>query len=104
MFTSQIENFAFPLPPIVEQQAIVEAVRAMFDAANELAEDGAFYAKNVTTLRQSILKAAFEGRLVAQDPRDEPAERLLARLTGQGETAVPPRRRPAARRVAHAAQ
>jgi type I restriction enzyme, S subunit len=31
-------------------------------------------------LRQSILKAAFEGRLVPQDPRDEPASVLLARL------------------------
>jgi len=32
--------------------------------------------------RQSILKTAFEGRLVSQDPTDEPASVLLARLRG----------------------
>lgn len=31
-------------------------------------------------LRQSILKKAFEGRLVAQDAKDEPAEKLLERI------------------------
>jgi type I restriction enzyme S subunit len=32
------------------------------------------------SLRQSILKKAFEGRLVPQDPNDEPAEKLLERI------------------------
>jgi hypothetical protein len=35
---------------------------------------------DLLALRQSILKAAFEGRLVPQDPTDEPASELLARL------------------------
>ena len=34
-------------------------------------------------LRQSILKRAFEGRLVPQDPADEPAERLLERIKAE---------------------
>jgi len=36
--------------------------------------------KTIDPLRQAILKAAFEGRLVQQDPSEEPAECLLARL------------------------
>jgi len=47
-------------------------------------------------LRQSILKAAFEGRLVPQDPADEPASVLLVRL--RAETATGPAgRRPRGR-------
>ena len=34
-------------------------------------------------LRQSILKQAFEGKLVPQDPNDEPAEKLLARIRAE---------------------
>ena len=40
-------------------------------------------AADAARLRQSILKAAFEGRLVPQDPADEPASALLARLEFQ---------------------
>jgi type I restriction enzyme, S subunit len=55
-------------------------------------------------LRQSILKAAFEGRLVAQDPRDESAERLLARLSEQTEPPAQSRAKRQARRAAQAVQ
>lgn len=45
-------------------------------------------------LRQSILKAAFSGQLVPQDPTDEPAAALLARLAAQAaEAPTTPRRR-----------
>ena len=36
--------------------------------------------KRSARLRQGILKRAFEGRLVPQDPTDEPAEKLLERI------------------------
>ncbi len=39
--------------------------------------------KRSEALRQSILKKAFAGRLVPQDPADEPASALLARLRGE---------------------
>jgi type I restriction enzyme S subunit len=37
--------------------------------------------KQAERLKQSILKRAFEGKLVPQDPEDEPAERLLEKLS-----------------------
>ncbi len=40
--------------------------------------------KRSEALRQSILKKAFTGRLVPQDPADEPASQLLARLRNRG--------------------
>ena len=42
--------------------------------------------KEAERLRQSILKIAFEGRLVPQDPTDEPAEKLLERIKAERET------------------
>lgn len=44
-------------------------------------------------LRQAILKKAFTGRLVPQDPADEPAHALLARLRSERATSVPARPR-----------
>jgi type I restriction enzyme S subunit len=40
-------------------------------------------------LRQSILKKAFEGKLVAQDPKDEPASVLLERIKAERERTAP---------------
>jgi type I restriction enzyme, S subunit len=83
MFTSQIEGFLFPLPPVEEQAAIVASVNHAVGAVEEMEELGARGTETPVHLRQSILKAAFEGRLVEQDPRDEPAEALLTRI-GEG--------------------
>jgi hypothetical protein len=70
----------FPLPPEAEQAAIVAEVDrhlSRIEAAERLIEQGLTRAAR---LRQSILKQAFEGKLVAQDAADEPAAELLARI------------------------
>ena len=70
----------FPLPPIEEQAAIIQEVDRHFsliDAAEATIEHGLLRAFR---LRQSILKRAFEGKLVPQDPKDEPATALLKKL------------------------
>jgi type I restriction enzyme S subunit len=68
----------FPLPPKEEQTIIVTRYRETRDTMAEV--DVAIGDKKRAALRQSILKAAFEGLLVPQDPADEPASELLARL------------------------
>lgn len=64
-----------PLPPSYEITAILEALATAQVENGELPGDGF-----ADALRQSILHAAFTGRLVPQDPADEPAAALLARL------------------------
>ena len=77
---SKISELPIPVPPPGEAQIIVERLRDALaidsDNHRNLAE-----AKGLSSAqRQSILKAAFEGQLVPQDPADEPASELLARL------------------------
>ena len=51
-------------------------------------------------LRQSILKKAFSGQLVPQDPQDEPASKLLARIKAERtDVAARPRKNISAKRV-----
>ncbi|HEX2852984.1 MAG TPA: restriction endonuclease subunit S [Opitutaceae bacterium] len=76
----QINAYTVPSPSPEEQQEIVRLLDEQFEVIerNEREIDGAL--RKSEALRQSILKKAFTGRLVPQDPSDEPASALLARL------------------------
>lgn len=71
---------AFPLPPFLEQQEIVRRVEELFALADQLEARYAKAKAQIDRLTQSILAKAFRGELVPQDPTDEPASVLLARL------------------------
>ncbi|HUU05187.1 MAG TPA: restriction endonuclease subunit S [Patescibacteria group bacterium] len=63
-----------------EQQQIVFEIERRFSVAEEVGKTVYNALKQAKRLRQSILKRAFEGKLVPQDPNDEPAEILIARI------------------------
>jgi hypothetical protein len=80
----KVASMVIPLPSLEE---IGEVVRRLdyFSILAEAAEHECVEANSTQSkLRQSILKAAFEGRLVPQDPADEPAPALLVRLRSFG--------------------
>lgn len=82
----------FPRPPIDEQREIVRRIEAAFGKIDRLAAEAAKALKLLGHLDQRILAKAFAGDLVPQDPTDEPAETLLARIR-ESRAAAPKSRR-----------
>lgn len=77
---SHIENFLLPVPSIPEQKNIVDKLSEQLSVIDSVEEEVTKRLANSETLRQSILKKAFSGQLVPQDPNDEPAAVLLERI------------------------
>jgi type I restriction enzyme S subunit len=88
-----LSDWLTPVPPPEEQARIVAEVERLFSFI-EAAERavGAGLARSAG-LRRSVLQSAFEGRLVEQDPADEPASALLERIAAE-RVAVPRGRAP----------
>jgi type I restriction enzyme, S subunit len=81
------------LPPLAEQEQIVAEVERRLSILQEVEAEVEANLKRAARLRQAILKRAFEGKLVPQDPTDEPASELLARIRAERERSSPAQRR-----------
>jgi type I restriction enzyme S subunit len=97
-----LRDLVVPVPPPEQCVRIADMLAVEMSRLESIVAQRRAGVAAASTLRQSILKAAFSGQLVPQDPRDEPASALLARLAAQAvEAPAAPRRRgrPAGRRL-----
>lgn len=93
-----LSMFPVPLPSLEEQEVVIRALddsMSLIDAMDSEVESSLARSE---ILRQSILKKAFSGQLVPQDPNDEPASALLARIQAEREAEqatpkAPPKRK-----------
>lgn len=89
--SERLKPLPFPLPPLPEQALIVERVRRALIRIRALESAAAIFRKDHQSLERAVLSRAFRGELVPQNPNDEPAEHMLARLRPQAATEdVPP--------------
>lgn len=75
-----IEEMMFPIPPVPEQSRIVEKVEELFGEIDEIERGILFVKANIEAAKSRILDLAIHGKLVPQDPSDEPAIELLKRI------------------------
>lgn len=73
-------SLPFPLPPQDEQKALLHTLEAALSSIVREGGSIAYGLKQSTAQRQNILRAAFAGQLVPQDPNDEPVSVLLERI------------------------
>ena len=80
-----LRHMHLPIPPSTEQARIVDSLWTSEAVRSRHLDRMKYSIRTASALRQSILKRAFEGGLVPQDPADEPASVLLARIRAERE-------------------
>jgi len=95
---STIKQFPVPIPPEDEQEQLVADLLERLEQLRRLRAGVERATARSTNLRRELLAAAFRGYLVDQDPTDEPADVLLARIRSEREAGAP-KKEPRTRKV-----
>lgn len=80
---TKINKLPFPLPPLEEQSRIAAKIAQLFALLRKVESSTQQYAKLQTLLKSKVLDLAMRGKLVKQDPNDEPASVLLEKIKAE---------------------
>ena len=78
-----LQNLVVPLPPLSEQSRIAAKIAQLFALLRKVESSTQQYAELQTLLKSKVLNLAMRGKLVKQDPNDEPASVLLEKIKGE---------------------
>ena len=73
-------DFQIPMPPILEQERIITEIQKWFELINDLESNKKDLKEYIKQVKSKVLSLAISGKLVPQDPNDEPAIELLKRI------------------------
>ena len=85
LYIGVLSDLLFPLPPLAEQQRIVTEIEKWFALIDEIEQSKADLQTSIKQTKSKILDLAIHGKLVPQDPSDEPASELLKRINPKAE-------------------
>ncbi|MGI5061981.1 restriction endonuclease subunit S [Treponema denticola] len=83
-----VKQVLFPLPPLLEQKRIITNIEAIFAQIDLLEQNKADLQTAVKQAKSKILDLAIRGKLVPQDPTDEPASVMLEKLHAEKEAKI----------------
>ena len=82
---TQSQNMRVPLPPLSEQKRIIAELEYCFDLISTIEQSQSDLQDTIKQAKSKILDLAIHGKLVPQDPNDEPASELLKRINPEAE-------------------
>ena len=85
---TSLKNLLIPLAPMMEQERIIPASRSALKMVTAIDSDTDELLSTITTVKSKILDLAIRGKLVPQDPNDEPASVLLERIRAEKEELI----------------
>ncbi len=84
----EVRNYVLPIPPLSEQSRIAAKIAQLFALLRKVESSTQQYAQLQTLLKSKVLDLAMRGKLVEQDPHDEPASVLLEKIKAEKELLV----------------
>jgi len=88
MTIEKSEQYLLPLPPLTEQKRIVAQIESLMKCVDEIDRESETLEKSLTLAKQKILDLAIRGKIVPQDPKDEPASELLKKIKTEKESLI----------------
>ena len=82
---STINDVMIPVPPLEEQQRISQSIKNWYSLIDQIEQDKSDLQTVIKQTKSKILNLAIHGKLVPQDPNDEPAAELLKRINPKAE-------------------
>lgn len=83
-----LEKFLFPLPPLAEQKRIVEKIKEILKAQQNLQSALNAYTYDISILKSKIIDAGIQGKLTEQLPEDGTAQELFAKIQQEKENLI----------------
>jgi type I restriction enzyme S subunit len=86
--SNALHNIIVPVPPVEEQKRIVDSIDSVLSLIEQIESHKQNFSSQIDNIKSKILDLAIRGKLVAQDPNDEPASVLLERIRGEKEEQI----------------